>query len=214
MNREIEKEYWENKILRWEKLRYSSFAYFYPLSWGLRRRLSSSVDCLQKMTKGCEVIIELGCGSGVLTSKIQDKYKSYVGYDVATCAIEEARKRNLKNAEFIASNVSDLQSLKCDVLIFLGLIDWIQLTGLGLILDRTNAKNIICSFTNTPLSKGHLIYSSYRKIIDSKIVKNNYGAKSYSIHEIEKYFSNYGYKITIVKKPSFFDPGVVVWATK
>ena len=75
-------------------------------------------------------MVELGCGSGLLAAKlIEYGAASYLGIDIAETAIRKAREshggRDARIA-FAVGGVAGLQPLAADLVISLGLFDWLR----------------------------------------------------------------------------------------
>jgi SAM-dependent methyltransferase len=129
------KEFWEAKLLGWERGRYGS-----PdrplgfLEWianrsssSLRFRVSIVPELLKPFLLNKHVV-ELGCGSGIIAGKfLEYGASSYLGIDIAESAIKQARSSHGKNArlQFQAGIVADLPSLSADLIVSLGLFDWL-----------------------------------------------------------------------------------------
>lgn len=130
--------FWEGKILDWERGRYSAKGGSGgPLerladraSDSLRFRMESAAELLAPFVKGRRVI-DLGCGTGLLApSLLAAGAVHYAGYDIAESAIELARARADKEgwadrATFERASLADLERLDGDVVISLGLTDWL-----------------------------------------------------------------------------------------
>ena len=93
------KQFWENKILGWEKGRYEcnqkNFTMLERLanraSDSLRFRVDVTPDLIAPFIRG-KRIVEVGCGSGLLAKRFIDSgATSYLGIDIAECAILKAR---------------------------------------------------------------------------------------------------------------------------
>jgi SAM-dependent methyltransferase len=129
------KEFWEGKLLGWEQGRYGS-----PdrplgfLEWianrsssSLRFRVSIVPELLKPFLLN-KAVVELGCGSGIIAGKfLEYGASSYLGIDIAESAVEKARSRHGHDArmQFQVGNVADLSSLSADLIVSLGLFDWL-----------------------------------------------------------------------------------------
>lgn len=133
------REFWEKKILAWEENRYIGSETRYGLleriahagSNSLRFRIQLAAKYLKPYVHGKRVV-EIGCGTGRLAKDLIDAGAiEYTGYDVAETAIVEANKIALENgilekANFIRSSVEELPSFEADVVLSLGLFDWLE----------------------------------------------------------------------------------------
>jgi SAM-dependent methyltransferase len=130
------KEFWEAKLLNWEQGRYGS-----PdrplgfLEWianrsssSLRFRVSITPQLLRPFLFNKRVV-ELGCGSGIIAGKLMEcGAASYLGIDIAESAIEKARARYNSDGRirFQISSVADMPPISADLVISLGLFDWLM----------------------------------------------------------------------------------------
>lgn len=139
-NRSIDpKDFWDKKILKWEKSRYErpskNDSYFEKIAGLLSNSLRQRLDIARKLilphVKG-KRIVELGCGSGFLAEDfIRAGASEYLGVDVSEKAISEALVRHLNFAyssriKFLSRNISSLEQIEGDIVISLGLLDWLK----------------------------------------------------------------------------------------
>ena len=134
---DIEKEFWDNKIIQWEDGRYlnKNNSFFEKLSdyfsSSLLFRRKKSLDFLKNLNVQNKIVYELGCGSGFLAKDILDLGASkYVGLDISSEAIDRANKINanlIKNNKciFFCGRPNDFLDIEYDILFSLGFIDWI-----------------------------------------------------------------------------------------
>ena len=113
------KDFWDNKILEWECGRYNlNTSKNKPLemipdlvSKSLRFRLKITKELLKPHIKG-KAIIEIGCGSGLLTKFLHDNgAKYYQGFDISENAINK-RKNLLNPRSMIKSQIKSRFSAK------------------------------------------------------------------------------------------------------
>lgn len=214
-DRELAHSYWEKKILKWERFRYSTIMLFYPFSWTVRYRLHASIKILKSKLNRDWSVCELGCGSGLLASKIAPFIKKYHGVDIASCAIDFANEKyQYQHVTFEAGDVLSSRFQFYDLYVFLGLTDWLEPDELKELLNRIETKNVFFSFTESRVLSPWNPYRIYRNFTDKEIRKNSYQALTYSEEDIRNYLASAGFKMTILKKASLFDPGVLVWGTK
>ena len=132
------KQFWEHKILHWERGRYeekTSPSFLERIadrsSSSLRFRIEAVGKGLAPFVKGKKVV-ELGCGTGILAGKIVAAgADAYVGYDIAEAAITEARQRAEQlrisdKASFSVGSIDELDDLQADIVFSLGLLDWLN----------------------------------------------------------------------------------------
>ena len=130
------KQFWEDKLLAWEQGRYGQPGRPPgPLEWianrsstSLRYRLAVTPELLRPFLAGRRVV-ELGCGSGLLAARlIAYGAASYLGIDIAESAIRKARDTHAGDARiaFAVGSVAELSPLPADLVISLGLFDWLD----------------------------------------------------------------------------------------
>ncbi len=209
------KTYWENKILVWEFLRYSNIFLPYPASWSLRSRMFACLNYLNSINLKDKIILELGCGSGILAMHLQNRVKQYYGIDIAENAIRLANSKFElnKNFQFIANDITQLQLPVHDLSIFLGLTDWLNEQELVSLFKKIHSKDIIFSYTS-PQKQNNFVYQYYRKFHDSLFAPKSYCAKSYTEEFILNLLNENGFFIYKQKSSSYFNPGNLIWAKK
>jgi SAM-dependent methyltransferase len=130
------RQFWEDKILGWEEGRYKLNQKNSNLLERLANRASDSLRFRVEITPTLiapfvqgKRIVELGCGSGLLAKRFIDAgAKSYLGIDIAESAILKARSlpgNSNAKIQFAVSGIEEMAPLECDIVISLGLIDWL-----------------------------------------------------------------------------------------
>ena len=133
------KAFWEGKILGWEHGRYDIAGPARGLlermadhaSASLRFRLDIAASLLAPHVEG-QHVLDLGCGSGRLaTALLQAGATRYTGVDIAEAAIEAGRARALDEgwgdrARFICGGLDTLDGIDADLVVSLGLTDWLD----------------------------------------------------------------------------------------
>lgn len=207
--------FWEKKILIWEVLRYSRWFYLHPFSWTVRARLNMTIKTILSRGVSSWSVLELGCGSGVLASHISNRFKKYVGVDIASNAISVANEKNkLSHVNFLSQDVLSYPFSNDDLVIFLGLTDWLDEEELIFLFDKIQSSNIFFSYTETRVVSKLNPYWYYRKIVDSKTIEENYKARTYNFQYFNKILLERGYAVEIVQPASIVNPGVLIWAKK
>ncbi len=117
-----QQKFWDNKILNWEEARYSRGR------GEIHDRITTAYSLVTGMSSPLR-ILELGCGSGRLAHMLQTLPNiEYVGVDFSSVAIKKAQGRSLpKDFRFICQSIEDVDYKGFDLVISLGLLDW--LTG-------------------------------------------------------------------------------------
>lgn len=206
-----EKKYWENKIIRWEKARYSPWMRVSPFAWSVRSRLFAASEVIFQRARPDWKILELGCGTGYLAQQLQPVFRHYVGLDIAENAINEARTRFLRSSyEFFTQDIRRGVLPKCDLAVFLGLTDWLSPDELQDLLKRLEARHLLFSFTDAAKVTETNPYRWYRNWRDH----STFSARTYSYEDIRKWLWQAGYSIEIVQPSSWKNPGVLVWSTR
>lgn len=208
-------KFWDDKILKWERMRYSKWLILYPLSWTVRWRLIKATQIINLRAVKSWKVLELGCGSGLLADKIVKNVSRYCGVDIASSAIDLAKeKNNCKYAEFYAMDVMDFHIENYDLVIFLGLTDWLDENELQKLFSSLYSDNLFFSYTEKRIVSKFNPYWYYRKLMDKNSKKQNYSARTYEHEFFEKLLTKQNYKIETVQKASIFNPGVLIWAKR
>ena len=148
------KQFWEDKLLTWEQGRYGKPERpLGPLEWianrsstSLRYRVAIVPELLRPFLAGKRVV-ELGCGSGLLAARlIEYGAASYLGMDIAETAIRRAREshsgRDARIA-FSVGGVADLQPLAADLVMSLGLFDWLRDDEIANVFAKSGAADFL-----------------------------------------------------------------------
>ncbi|MBX3020971.1 MAG: class I SAM-dependent methyltransferase [Bdellovibrionales bacterium] len=205
------KTFWENKILRWEKSRYSDWQRYYPPAWPIRRRLEASIQAIHHGLPRGSRVLELGCGSGYLAEALWGYCGHYQGVDIAEGAIAVARQRvPACEFEFFAGDAVNFISQPCDLTVFLGLTDWLTPLELRALFRRVTSKHILFSYTDVALWSP---YRLYRAVMDKPTNRDSYRGRNYSATQIQDLLDENGFASHHVLQPTLFNPGALVWAT-
>ncbi|MBI4688711.1 MAG: class I SAM-dependent methyltransferase [Nitrospirae bacterium] len=155
------KDFWEERIIGWEKSRYDYPTKNHPfierwaglLSHSLRHRISIARNLIIPFIVNKRVV-ELGCGSGILAEDfVKAGAKEYIGVDIAEIAIQSAVKRfvSSKYASQIrfqrADIITELKSMEADFVFSLGLLDWFEKDDLKIIFEKTNEIDFLHSIS-------------------------------------------------------------------
>lgn len=207
MNNLSAKDYWENKILKWENSRYSPLKIWNPITWTLRHRLSKTQEWIlfNKMNH----ILELGCGSGRLLEGIDNSITKYTGIDIAENAILVAKEKYQNPLiHFICDDIRWTPLPAADLTVFLGLTDWLNKNELEALFSRLDSPFLLFSFTQ-PYRWSP--YNSYRSINDSQ---NGHFAKNWSKSFIKDQLKQNNYQHKFIYQSNIINPGSLVWAFK
>jgi len=197
-------QFWEQKILPWEKARYSRWLTLYPLSWSVRSRMRRARKILMARVPRGSAMLELGCGSGRLAEQLQDHVGRYRGIDLAASAISQARAR-VPQLSFTVGDVLTQDLSGFDVTVFLGLTDWVD--DLPALFAKLHSPNILFSYTQ---GRHSAPYQMYRRWMDNP--RPCLHARTYTEREIREALAHCGYEMELMTRPSVMNPGVLVWA--
>ncbi len=205
------KQFWEQKILTWEKARYSNLYRLYPPSWPLRARLRLASRELGRRLGPGSSVLELGCGSGLLAETLTSTCASYLGLDIAENAIEMARQRvrhvgfNFRVADVVVSDLPQAQ-----VTVFLGLTDWLDEQQIQALLIRLRSSAILFSYTEASALNPYRIY---RRYADRSLSRQQAG-RTYNTCQVRKWLKIANYSMEFLYKPRILNPGALVWAAR
>lgn len=216
-----EKEFWNRKILRWERSRYSALAALNPFAWTVQSRMSRAVRELKDRIRASDRVLDLGCGSGILAAELArglpEREFSYQGIDVSEVAIGAAEQRGLGARFGFRSGDVVLEPLpQADVSVFLGLTDWITPEQLGALFTRlrteSGARELLFSFTEGEKKMSIPAYRLYHRLIGSRGAKAE--ARCLSEARVIELLRQGGWEVRTILKGSRLDPGRVVGASR
>jgi 2-polyprenyl-3-methyl-5-hydroxy-6-metoxy-1,4-benzoquinol methylase len=199
------KNFWENKIIGWEDKRYSfsdGKSGFMPntdISFGssLQFRLQKSTEILRPFLAE-KKLLELGCGSGQLLNALSDsKIEKYIGIDLAPSAIDRAVEKfhsstQLLPSEFIAGNFLDVDFPEYDVVVALGVLDWLAIDEIDTLFSKIKPKFFLFSISEKRSPVKRWFHSLY--VFFAYGWKNEgYTPKYYEVDEIIRIARDYGY---------------------
>jgi SAM-dependent methyltransferase len=207
---DLTQTYWEKKILRWERMRYSTLARFHPFAWSVRRRLLGAANLVRAQIPQGSSVLELGCGSGYFARLIESHVSRYLGIDVATNAISLAQKLNsIPNFGFIAGDIRKMTFPQSDLVVFLGLSDWLNPEEFQQVLLDIQSEFVLFSFTQIqPRSP----YRMYRRLTDGASQEQEIFGRGYLRSTVESFLGQANFEMTKLVPPSFLNPGALVWA--
>ncbi len=167
------KEFWEQKILGWEKGRYET-ATQTTIMEKLADRLSSSLRFRLQIAGSIlsahvskKRIVELGCGSGYLAERlIEAGAESYLGIDITEAAVKNASDRVAGSAHkgrisFQACDLSELATLNADVVFSLGLLDWLTLQQIDKLFSMAPDADFLHAISERRISLSQMVHRAY-----------------------------------------------------
>ncbi len=167
-------DFWEKKILSWEEGRYGGSSAAQPLleraanrlSGSLRFRLFITGELLAPFVAG-KTVLELGCGSGLLASRIMAAgAASYLGVDFAEAAIDNARRRaaaaGLSGAVRFQKGAADGPGIEAaDIVVSLGLFDWLGDEEIARLFARNPNGDFLHAISEKRRSLSQLAHRAY-----------------------------------------------------
>ncbi|MFA6434378.1 MAG: class I SAM-dependent methyltransferase [Elusimicrobiales bacterium] len=205
--------FWDDRIAAWEASRYSWFSRFDPFSRTVRARMREAGRLVREDFKRHTHILDLGCGGGLLARAVSDDHKRrYTGVDFSRTAVSAARCRFSLQAgriRFELKNVLEGPGWEAPLIVFLGLLDWLDEAEMRTLFGRLNGDSLCFSFTEADSGAAGLFYRRYRRVTDGI-----YRARDFSESQIVDAARSAGYRVDRVIRVSRLDPGRLVAASK
>lgn len=160
MDLQSRQQFWNHKILTWETSSY------YFKKWpfvDLKKRLLYAKKFLQKHGAS-KSILEIGCGSGLLLEGDGNhNFSQYTGIDFSTVAIAQARQRHQGKSQinFSCLDLKDTPWVKGDLIICLGVIDWLSDDEIKFLFSKLEGKNFLLSFSNRDQKLFYFLHRAY-----------------------------------------------------
>lgn len=201
----FKKQFWNQKILSWEKDKYQERSKLWDFNSSVRHRLYLANIVIQQMADKMS-LLELGCGSGKLWDKLcSSNLKSYKGVDFSDVAIQAFKKKikgmSLKNRAAIKTSIlcEDLtkHSYSADIVVSLGLLDWLSIDQIAQIAGNYGAKWYLHSFSEKRLSLSQMIHALY------VFISYGHRAKSYvpQYYRADELLSIFGVHAKVYRDP-------------
>jgi len=207
-------KFWDNKIIDWEDKRYSEFEVNSNSSSNSGLSLGSSLQF--RLKKSAEILkpyladkglLELGCGSGLLVKALSNsKMRQYTGIDWASPAISKARdefKNNppLSPVEFMTGNFMEMDFPDFDVVVALGVLDWLELEEIRFLFSNIKPKSFLFSISEKRFSLKQWLHSIYVFFAYGWRSKG-YVPRYYTVDRIVRIANDCGYKaVKIFRDP-------------
>ncbi len=159
MNILDQQKFWDNKILNWEKARYSRGR------GEIHDRITTAYSLVSGMSSPLR-ILELGCGSGRFAHMLQNKPEiEYVGVDFSSVAIRKAEERALpKEYRFFCQSIEDVDFKGFDLVISLGLLDWLTDEQVSKIGKESQSPFFIHSYSSKDWNPIKFLHSCFVSI--------------------------------------------------
>jgi SAM-dependent methyltransferase len=166
------KAFWEDKLVGWEEGRYTLKPGRGLLeriadraSDSLRFRLQSAGELLAPVVRDRHVV-DVGCGTGLLAEALLNAgCASYTGLDIAEGPIAQARERaaarGWTRARFEVATVGTLPDIPRDVIVSLGLTDWLTDAELSTLLTWGGQADFLHAISEDRGSVPQRIHQAY-----------------------------------------------------
>lgn len=193
----FKKEFWNQKILLWEKNKYKKKPKVFDVNASVKYRLQLASSVLHQISEEKNVL-ELGCGSGHLWEHISSlNLASYKGLDFSATAIEAFQNKiqDFKNKDKSSLSCEDCveNTYSADIVISLGLLDWISMEKIKKIAENYKDSWYLHSFSERRLSFSQMAHSLY------SLIKYNYKTYSPIYRKEEALLSVFGSKAKIYR---------------
>lgn len=220
------KKFWDEKIVGWEHKRYS-FKPVKPVKSGalpvngislgstLQFRLQKSVEILKPYLAG-KNLLELGCGSGLLLSALSDsKIEKYTGIDWAPSAIDKADAKYQSSdqmfpSKFIAGNFMETKFPDFDVVVALGVLDWLEMEEIDVLFSTIQPKKFLFSISENRNSISRWFHSIY-VFLTYGWRNEGYTPKYYKVDEIIRIALDHGYNDVKVFRDPRMSFGILIY---
>ena len=208
------KQFWENKILEWEKNRYRvedaesivKTDSSHIAGSSLQFRFEKAADLLKPVLYGKKVL-DIGCGTGIFYNQLQDaNLAHYYGFDFAENAILEGKKKiegteKEKKCSLFAGTIEDFDFPECDIAIALGVLDWLENDEIETLFKKTYPRKFLFAISEKKVSITRLIHYIYC-FISYGWRSQGYVPKYHTTKEIIEIAEAIGYKdIKIYRHP-------------
>ena len=193
--------FWNNKILKWEKDKYSDpkskLGRFFDVNQSLKKRQQIAKNILKQNAME-RTVLEIGCGTArLLHSVFEAGATKYIGIDISKKAIQEGQKnaRELKIERFTefyhldVNALNNINNIKADICFSLGLLDWLSLEEIEQMLSFVRCKFYFHSYSQRNMSFQQLLHRFYVYMFYGYRTKS-YVPKYYTKEKILKLFTS------------------------
>ncbi len=143
-------------------------------------------------------VLDIGCGSGIFfrTFLQNTDIADYVGIDLSESAISHANEISIKKVysdktTFLAGNILDMDFQPFDIVVALGVLDWLKEDEIDLLLKKLLPCKFLFSISEKRVSFARVLHSLY--------VNFSYGWKTgkyvpryYTVGQIRRIASKHG----------------------
>ncbi len=145
--------HWRRK-LRWNK-QYKSGRWDSLESDKEAKRYEKIISCISNYAPANPSVLDVGCGDGVLTLRMQGGYSYFLGVDFSSVSVEKAKARNLVNSEFLAADAIKFKPERN--------FDAIVLNEVFYYIHDSEKINVMDRLLNALNDNGVLVVSIYRE---------------------------------------------------
>jgi len=170
------KEYWDRKILDWEKNAYEESTSGQSLvekvaskfRGSLRERMNIALGLVQPHVGG-QTVLDLGCGSGTFCFRLlQNGAAKTIGFDFSPHAISVASERAKTlgvedKCDFEVHDIREATLPPVDITTGLGLLDYLNGDELVQFLGKVHSKYFLFTFSEKKLSVMNALHLLYLK---------------------------------------------------
>lgn len=188
--------FWDRKIIEWDNERY--LKHFLPMMTGsVNNRMLIAFHLLKKFSRD-KIVVEAGCGTArLMPLLLESGARKYIGIDFSDCAIEAAKERAkaqglLSRVDLICEDITNLKTIKADLLFSLGLLDWLTDDEIGSLLKNIETRFYLHSFSEKRMNVqqfAHRLYVYFKY----GYMNNKYIPRYYSRDHVSSLFSYCGY---------------------
>jgi len=163
-------EFWDNKILVWERDKYAPtggfLGRFGDVNRSLKKRMQIAEEAISRISAN-RILLEIGCGSARLLPEVmQAGAAKYIGVDISKVAIEQARARANElgvtdKTEFYHLDATNLDELQPDICFSLGLLDWLDIDEIRNLLSSISCQYFFHSYSEKRWSIQQIFHRLY-----------------------------------------------------
>ncbi len=216
------RNFWEDKILVWERDRYGGTESTAPTLERVASRASDSLRFRIKKAGGIigrhaagKRIVELGCGSAMLAEGlIEAGAQSYRGYDIAANAVNQATRRIAdaglgEKISFIQSDIPALPALEADIVFSLGLFDWLSPAEIERIFELGDGAGFLHSISERRASPKQWLHKLYVHIAYGYRT-GGYVPRYYAAEDIAAIAHRHGHAMTNIYRDRRLSFGILL----
>ena len=193
------KRFWDNKILGWEKDKYSvpksTLGKLLDVNRSLKKRQQIAQSVLMQVVKG-RTVLEIGCGTArLLPFVFKAGATKYIGVDISEEALKQAQAKakelDLEEVtQFYQLDVNVLNKIDVDICFSLGLLDWLALAEIEQMLSCISCRYYFHSFSERRVSFQQILHRLYVYMLYGHRTKS-YVPRYYTQKQIVDIFTSY-----------------------